>query len=503
MHDGRVPRGTFGLGHGAAPYPVPPRRASGAPSRGARALAVLAIALLAATRTAEAAPPSLKADGSWQGVEVKAPGGKAEFRAFTVSGCRYRLTAEPGTLGRPQLEVDNGPDPVARVDAGEDGGPAIHVWDAQGDEALTVRVGGFSAQMGKARVRLETLSPDGAPVSPHRRMLRPDAVAPRVGELLLGGKNRWELVVEPGKAYEVTSTRGTAGRVVLSVLRADGTPIAVGSESSPSEPVAFQAPAAPPTAPDEPVTSVALLEVRAVWGAGGTYGVKLSERRDATVPPPPIVDPLPEVAPGLLEDVPLGFRANAGDVAVLHMPPGAGYDGHWIESAQGGRWARVEGEGEGATARTPQRGGLAWFRPHRAGSWRFSAPPPGRGAGLQVRVYVGTALGGAPLLLGTGVDPSVKAKTTSAWQTLGIGVVAPGADYIFVAVGAPLGGVALRATEPGGKTIASRPAQGEALPQVAGMGPSLRFRVTEPSIVRLEARGGTHVVYALLRQASN
>jgi hypothetical protein len=79
----------------------------------------------------------------------------------------------------------------------------------------------------------------------------------------------------------------------------------------------------------------------------------------------------------------------------------------------------------------------------------------------------------------------------------------PGFDYLFVADGAPTEGVALRVRSLDGKTVAARPASGEALPMVAGMGPSLRFRANAVGLHRLEVRGNGQLVVGVMRRASN
>ena len=51
-----------------------------------------------------------------------------------------------------------------------------------------------------------------------------------------------------------------------------------------------------------------------------------------------------------------------------------------------------------------------------------------------------------------------------------------------------------------GKTIATRHAVGGTWPTAPGYGPSMRFQVPAPMVVRLEAKGGRPIVRALLRE---
>ena len=57
---------------------------------------------------------------------------------------------EERTTGKP---IDKGPG--VRADPGASGKPAVHVFDAERDALMEARVGGFSAQTGKGRVRLD------------------------------------------------------------------------------------------------------------------------------------------------------------------------------------------------------------------------------------------------------------------------------------------------------------------------------------------------------------
>lgn len=79
----------------------------------------------------------------------------------------------------------------------------------------------------------------------------------------------------------------------------------------------------------------------------------------------------------------------------------------------------------------------------------------------------------------------------------------PGWDYLYVAVGRRPAPVSMRVRTVGDERLAFRPSRGLALARVAGLGPSLRFRVREPTVVRLELEGKGWEGYALLRRASN
>jgi hypothetical protein len=122
----------------------------------------------------------------------------------------------------------------------------------------------------------------------------------------------------------------------------------------------------------------------------------------------------------------------------------------------------------------------------------------------QVPIVVpGDDLGGSPLLLGIPSDPTVRARLTNEWQTLGLAAVVPAYTYLYVGVDAASEGVSMRVRDMAGKVLASRSGSGEGLTVVQGMGPSLRFRATTVGLLRLEAKGASRRMYALLRGASN
>jgi hypothetical protein len=54
-----------------------------------------------------------------------------------------------------------------------------------------------------------------------------------------------------------------------------------------------------------------------------------------------------------------------------------------------------------------------------------------------------------------------------------------------------------------GTVLAARAASDPARTEVPGMGPSLRFRVKEPTLARLEVSGRGWRGYGVLRRASN
>ena len=101
------------------------------------------------------------------------------------------------------------------------------------------------------------------------------------------------------------------------------------------------------------------------------------------------------------------------------------------------------------------------------------------------------------------MDPSVPAHGTSEWRAIGAGVCMPGWDYLYVAVGRRPGTVGMRVKEVGEPTGAVRSKTDGGLGWVRGLGPSYRFRVTRPVLVRLEVKGAGWRGFALLRRAGN
>jgi hypothetical protein len=190
---------------------------------------------------------------------------------------------------------------------------------------------------------------------------------------------------------------------------------------------------------------------------------------------------------------------------MLYLPYSDPYDPHLVQAREGEEWALVPQEGisqygERASARTPERTAVVAFRAHRSGEYRFVAQPSERPPVL--RVHPAGEAGGAPLLLGSNVDPTVLARAKPAYRTIGLGVCMSGFDYIFVAAGGGVRDLSMRVVGMDGKVIAQRSSSAFAS-QVAGVGPSMRFRLREPQLVRLEVAGSAWRGYALLRRAQN
>ncbi|MDA1195279.1 MAG: hypothetical protein O2894_08845 [Planctomycetota bacterium] len=464
-------------------------------------LAALLLVCLAGPSVAE--PPTLKVGATARRFELKVAGGRALYRFTVVAGARYRLTVQPGTLARPILELGRADEePIDRVDPGAEGGLVVHVWDAERDAVLEARVTAFSAQTGDARIRLESLNASDEPAPAHRRYLGPTSERARVGELLVGDSNHWELAVEPGRAYVITPTQGSAGRVRLIVHGYDGTPLADSADGASAwlalPPLRFRAPERPA---DAPADAVLALVVTSLLDGGGTYGLHLRALADGedivgaeVLPPEP-------VERGFVDGEPLTFRAGPGDVAVLyvaHVPERT----RVVEMKRGEAWVQLEDMGLGGTARSQENSLMVWFRPYYPGTYRFRDPygPPG-GDG-SVMLHDRAALGSAPMHLGTGVDPSPRARVAGNWGLVGLGACMPGWDYLFVCVHAPDSGVAMRVVDADGKAVKVRGASDRTISP--GLGPSLRFRVTTPGVYRLEAKSSrARIVRPLLRRAAD
>ncbi len=485
----------------------------------------LLVPLATAARAEGSAAKRLAADGRPVPVEIKTPGQKVAFVFGLRSGCRYRLTVEPGTLERPVVDLALG-EVAQRFGAPERGRPAVHEWDAEGERVARAEVQGFSALTGSARVRLEALGPDGRPQARPRPWLAPGGERGRVGDLILGEADRWDLHVEPGRAYEVEPLPGTAAGVLLSVRPAAGGEALAASTRPwrPFDPLRFRVPEAPPPVPAAPGEAAApppgataptpfVLEVQGQGGAGGTYGLRLS-----ALPPEAAVDPSPGAQPGTqvddpppapvgrgpLEGEPLGMKLDAGDVAILYAPMGAGAIASTQLAARvGGAWVPVGPAAQSATMRTPEGQHLAWFRAAAPGAYRFGPPGTARAGGPPPLLVAAEQVGAAPLLIAVTGDPSVRVRAGPAWKAAAVGVVMPGFDYLFVAEEAPSEGVAMRVVTLEGRVLATRPASGDGLTYAQGYGPSLRFRVGAPGAVRLEVKGSRLLVRALLRRASN
>lgn len=480
--------------------------------------ALLALLLLPAwpapaARAEGAGAVRLPADGRPAAFEIKAPGDVVRFAAPVRSGCRYRLTVETLTLERVVVELMLGSVPQ-RFGSPERGQPAVFEWDAEGEQTLVADVSGFSALTGTGRARLEALGPDGRPQPRPRPWLGPTGERARVGDLLLGEPDLWDLVLEPGQRYEVAPVRGSAPGVRLRVLSGGGAEVATGTRPDlPFEALRFVAPEPPPagvpglSAPAAPaVPRLPSLEVRGRFGSGGTYGLRLTRLApDAPLDPVPSA-PAPAVERGLLPGTPLAFRAAAGDLAVLFVPAGAGgaIASGGLAARLGEAWVPLGPDAPLATMRTPEGDHLAWFRPEQPGVYRFALQGGAGAAPAPVPLLVdGARLGGAPVLIAVEGDPRVRARVTNSWRTIGTAVVMPGFDYLFVAEGAPTGGVALRVQDLEGRTLASRPSTGEGLTAAAGLGPSLRFRVPAATVLTLGVKGSKQIVRPLLRRASN
>ena len=512
MQDRQIRSGGCFVGHGRAPYPI---RALATWAAGALMLLLLLVPLDPA-----GAAPQLSASGRSRSFEVKVAGGHATFEFLAIAGCRYRLTAAPGTLQRPILEVGRPEEePFVRVDAGASGASAVHLWDAEGDGRLQARVGGFSAQVGTGTLTLETLGPEDKPVQAHRRFLWPGVERARVGDLLLGAANEWELVVTPGTAYEISATQGSAGRVRLRVLGwndevlADSTQAAVSWVAWP--PVRFRAPEQPAPVPaggadkKKPRTRkhskkrppAIRLEVRALLDGGGTYGVRMralgeGEAVDADPVPAPA-----EVERGPVEGEPQTFRAGPGDLGIVYVPLSPQRT-QVVEMLRGRTWVQVGDMGLQGSARSQENALISWFRPYYPGTYRFRAVPAPPPSEPHLMLHDRAVLGSAPMHMGTGADPQVRAQLASGWTLVGLGVCMPGWDYLYVCVGAPEQGVAMRVRDDQGKTIRTRSARDRHISP--GLGPSLRFEAPRAGVYRLEAKGGRrHIVRPLLRRASN
>lgn len=494
MHDRDVRRGRI-LGHGGAPY------------RASRALpiAALTLVLLLVGAPAGAAPlaPTLKASGSSKRFQVKVIGGDARFRFSTVAGCRYRLTATPGSLTRPILALGRlGEDPSTRIDPGADGGAAVHVFDAERDVVMEVRVQGFSAQTGDGRIRLETLDLTDRKTKAHRRFLAPtEGTSARVGELLVGDRNRWRLVVDAGRAYAITPTRGSAGRVRLTVLGWNGEVLADSADGASAwlamPPVRFRV----PPRPDDAKLDAPRLEVRALLEGGGTYGVRMQALApDQDVTPAEVV-PAEAVERGAVDGAPETFRAGPGDVAMVYVPASAGRS-RVVEMQRGERWIRLEDMGLGNSARSQENALLVWFQPYYPGTYRFRDPLGGAGGDTKLLLHDRASLGSAPMHMGTGADPTPRARIASSWRLVGLGMCMPGWDYLMVCVHGPDSGVAMRVVDAEGKVVKLRPSAGRTISP--GLGPSLRFRVPRVGVYRLEARAKrSMIIRPLLRRAAD
>lgn len=503
-------RNRIGGGHGPAPYQPAGDRARTSHRVLGRLLAAGLLLFVGASSVAEAAPRPrrLAPSRQWRSFEIRSPGDAAVFMLPVVGGCRYRIDLDLKSLSRAILEVGPPGASHLRLDTAEAAGdgegpeddepqPPSLDWYAESDGAYEARVSGFSAHTGRARIRFQTIGPAGKPVSSHERILAPGGTLAQVGELWIGEENRWALRVRAGHTYEIRTRPGTAGPVLLEVLDGEGRTLA---EAGPT--VVTPYPWVRFALPDGLSVDDIELVVRGLRGGGGTYGVRLAEDPQL-LSPPDEVEPSP-VEAGLVEGEPLTFRANPGDVALLFVETSSPFAPHTLVALEDGVWKPVGVEmvspwGERASMRTPENAAVVWFRAHRPGTYRFLEPS---GAKATLEVATADRLGGAPLLIGTGLDPEVPARAASGWKTVGVGVCMPGWDYLYVAVGTHAGGgVGMRVQDLDGKTVRQRDAATGG--SVRGMGPSLRFQVEGPMFVHLQVRGARWQGFGLLRRASN
>ncbi len=472
--------------------------------RSCLALLLGLLVLLGGAAESQARPLKLTARGKWRRFDIRAAGNKQDFYFEATAGCRYRVTVEPLGLRMPEVELFIGrsstPLDTARAPAPEQA--ASMTWDPELDGLAFLRVGGFSAGIGKGRIRVETLDWENAVAKPHTRALGPrrgDEPA-RVGDLLLGEANTWQLHVQRGKAYEIQTRRGTAGGVRLRVLT--GKPGRVLAHSDPWRAAGEHYPIVRFQVPAGEGSPNMRLEVEGVWSSAGTYGLVLRTLAAgaALEPEPGIV--APTVEHRRLADETYGFELQEGDMAVLWIPSGNRMPQRPVQRKLRGSWVDAQTHGEVARGQRPTIGNFMSFRPHEGGTYRFLGwtGVDEAAEGATLRLYTREQLGPAPVHMGTGGDPTARARTSSKWEAVGLGICIPGITYLFVLQPERTAGVRMRVTTLEGQVLATRPSSGAALPFSPGFGPSLRFRVAKPSVVRLEARGGKRVVAALLRE---
>ena len=487
----------IGGGHGGAAYR--------SRARGSRlALLLGLLVLLGGPLEASARPLKLLPRGTWRRFDIRSAGMKQDFYLEAIAGCRYRITVESLGLRLPEIELYTGrsqtPNDTARAPGPEQA--ASLTWDPELDGLVLLRVGGFSAGTGKGRIRVETLDWENTPTKANTRILGPrrgDEPA-RVGDLLLGEANTWQLHVERGKSYEIQTRRGTAGGVRLRVF--DGKPGTLLAHSDPWRAAGEHYPIVRFAVPTGKGAPKLRLEVEGVWSSAGTYGLVLRSLSDDAALEPEAGIVAPVVEHKRLTDETYGFQLQEGDMAVLWVPAGNRMPQRPVQRKLRGTWIDAQTHGEVARGQRPQIGNFMSFRPHEGGTYRFMGWPGVDEAaeGTTLRLYTREQLGPAPVHMGTGGDPTARARTGSKWQAVGLGICVPGITYLFVLQPERTSGVRMRVTTLAGKVLASRPARGDALAFSPGYGPSLRFRVAKPSVVRLEARGGKRIVAALLRE---
>lgn len=458
-------------------------------------------------------PRKIKPNGRWHRVEIKAI---EEERAFTLpvlAGARYRLTLERRSLTHPVIRAGVGVGAEAfdlRPEGGET--PVVHDWEPVRDQQLTIRVRGFSAFTGKARLKIDVIGPDGTPSRKAFRWLDEADTKPRSGDLILGEANTWELVTEVGKRYEIVPGRGSGNTLHLRVLDRLGREIATSAVWRRGDhalaPVRFEVPpldlpaqeaGAPRPRPRDRLT----LEVRGRHTAAGQYQIRMyalapDQPLLPAEPPPPEIEGPRQHAEGSGR-----LFLRAGDLALLFLPPEAPVPQLPVRSrATNGRYVSLQSSDAARLTRghAPGYGNFMGLRARQGGEFLVGWGPR-LPAGARLVMYPREQLAEAPVLSGTSSDPTVRARVSRKdWRTIGIGLCLPDLVYLFVALGAPGQGVGMRITDLEGKVLARRPASGEALPYVRGHGPSQRFRVQEPGLVLLQVKGSRVITAALMRQ---
>jgi hypothetical protein len=196
--------------------------------------------------------------------------------------------------------------------------------------------------------------------------------------------------------------------------------------------------------------------VRGLLDGGGTYGLRMRRLEEGQGVEAPAVEPAAPVERGVLAGQPGAFQAGPGDLAVLFVPLSP-VGTQVVQVRRGERWVQLEDVGRGGSARSQENALLVWFQPYYPGTYRFlpvPAPPP---SDPELLLLERASLGGAPIHMGTGVDPTVRARLASGWTQVALGVCMPGWDYLLVCVGAPEQGVAMRVRDARGTRSAPAP----------------------------------------------
>jgi hypothetical protein len=169
---------------------------------------------------------------------------------------------------------------------------------------------------------------------------------------------------------------------------------------------------------------------------------------------------------------------------------------------RGETWVQLDDMGLQGSARSQENALITWFRPYYPGTYRFRPVPLPPPSTPRLMLHDRAVLGSAPMHMGTGADPQVRARLSSSWTLVGLGVCMPGWDYLYVCVGGPEQGIAMRVRDDTGRVVSSRTAGDRHISP--GLGPSLRFKAPAAGVYRLEAKGSRkHIIRALLRRASN